>query len=659
MKHRLKIFSGLALFASTAVADLSYPGISGSLRTPSAKILPAGELQYQHNNYNDLSSTTDNTYNHVFAVGINSYIEFGGRLTNWYDDDRTQRPNGTLPGRRDLSANLKFRVPRLHSALPDIAFGIQDFGGEAVNFRSTYGVMSKTIGNTTASLGYAKSDGSDLDGEFASISHKLSDDFTIAADYLAEAFAVGLTINAKRTTGLPISLQVSGEKPKDGDWKELIALTLSLPLDKKLSPATKSQKTIALEKHPRDPTRFIAALERHGLSHLRLGTKAGDDLIYLENNVYNHSYLDALSVVLATAYQYLGGQRPVQIILGKQNIPLLAVWVDMKEYGEFIHNRPSSMRQSTKAWYPDGRVTNQVTWVARGRYDNRAPIDVKLRPVIRSNLGSEWGVFDYSAAVRADLKIPLGNVANVVVSGSVPVANSDLYDDDGAFANRRYKSKIDQAVLQKLGKLSPSTTALGSIGYGTINDEEYTVGQVEGVHTQALGKRQLYGKLAYYRNNDRAGDDQKIAVGGLRQHIDFLDMEADLSYGQFYNETRGVKAKVSKFYGDTALSAEIKYIDTDDLSGRLSITLPLTPRRDKLVGNTVLRGNQSWNYGIETTIKDPVVVGSNRVRPDFMHNPAVSYSLNKEYFDRGRLSPYHVINNLEQIRLRSRDLLGK
>lgn len=659
MNNKFSIIPVLVLLTSISYAnDLSSPGFTGSIRTPNANIPSPGKLQYQYNNYNDLNSRSDNTYNHVFAVGINSYIEFGGRLTNWYNDDRAKATNGTLPGKRDLSGNLKFRLPKAHQLLPELAIGIQDFGGEAVNFRSTYGVASKEIGRTTVSVGYAKSDTGALNGKFGSIDIKLSPNTTLKADYLDETFAVGLGIDTKKFTKLPVTIELAGEKQKNGEWKELIGLTLTLPLDKKFEVPNNKLSDYKLTQQSRNIANFIKSLEVSGLMHAKLGTLGAIDVLLIENHVYNHSYLDALAVALGNAYKHLGGKNNLQILLLKQNTPLIAVQVDMREYGKFINGQPSDIKKTIKAWSPKQAGINKVTWHAQTRHANRSPIDMRIQPELKSNLGSEWGVFDYSAAIRADVKIPLGKMADLIVSGSIPIAHSDLYDDGGAFASSRHTAKIKQAVLQKLVKPTPSSTILASTGYSTISENEYLLGQIESTHSFSSGKSQIFTKMGYYNSQNRVINDEIIALGGLRHHINFLDMDAEISYGQFYSETRGVKAKISRFYGDAELSAELKYVDTDDMSGRLSISIPLTPRKDRIAGNTVFRGSQSWNYGIETTIKDPVVVGSNRVRPSFMLEPSLSHTLEKDYLDNSRLSPNHLMDNIHQLRQRSVGLVN-
>ncbi|MGB1311201.1 MAG: YjbH domain-containing protein [Leucothrix sp.] len=656
MNNRPPILAVLVLLTSSAYAnDLTFPGFTGAIRTPDANVAPTGKIQYQYNNYNDLNAATDNTYNHVFAVGINAYIEVGGRLTDWYNDDRVANSSGTLPGKRDLSGNLKLRLPKAHRLLPDIAVGVQDFAGEAVNFRSVYGVLSKTIGAATVSVGYAKSDTGKLNDKFASLQVTLSPSLSLKTDYLDETFAVGLGINAKPVTGIPLSLQLAGEKQKNGEWDKYAGLTLHLPLDHKLQIPKAKISQFKLTAQNRNIAQFVQAAEQYGLTHLQLGTQGNIDVVLIENHTYNHSYLDALSVVLGHAYQHLGGKNPLRIVLSKQNKALLAVQIDMEDYGKYINGQPSTIHTTTKAWHPNRQLLSNVTWLVK--HHRKAPIDIRLQPILRSNLGSEWGVFDYSAALRADVKIPLGKLADLVISGSVPIAHSDLYEEGNAFASRRYESQLDHAFIQKLSKPTPASNLLTSFGYSTIDKDEYIMGKVEGTHDLSTGKNQLFATAAYYRNQDTTRDDEIIALGGLRHHIDFLDMNLEVSYGHFFSESSGVKTKISKFYGDAELSAEIKYIDRDDLSGRLSITLPLTPQRDKQLGNVVVRGDQSWNYGIETTIKDPVVVGSNRVRPNYLLEPSLSYLLKEDVLDNGRLSPNHFINNLHQIRQRSAGLL--
>lgn len=640
--------------------DLALPGFTGVIRTPSAGIATQGEFRYQYNNYDELSGAIDNTFNHVFTVGVTPYLEVGGRLTDWSDDDRVTNPDGTLPGVRDLSGNLKIKVPKLHPSLPDMAFGAQDFAGEAVNFRSVYGVASKRIGKSVSSLGYAQSDSGGLDGEFASFEYSISPDLSFKADYLDKTFAVGVGLDAKRLTGVPVSLLLAGEENAQGDWDGMMGVSLNLPLAHPFTSTQTLGRSLQLTFEGRDTNQFIAELEQYGISRARLGKVGAVDIVTLHNDRYNHSYLDALSVVMGNAYRYLSDKETLRIVLTKQGSPLIVVQINLRDYGRLINDEPmalSTFKKSTKAWFPAKSIFQGVSWVkASNRYGQR-PIDLRLQPELRSNVGSEWGVFDYSAAIRADLAIPVGNIADLLVSGSIPVANSDLYDDGAAFAGSRHSEKINHAVVQSFTKPSPTTTLLSSLGYTSVDDDEFWIAQMEGGWSLSGGRNQFFAKAAHLSNKND-GLDHSVALGGVRHHFSDLSSSAALSYGQFYDETRGVKFQVSKFYGDTKLSAELKYAEKDDISGGLTVSLPLTPRRDRSFGNTIVRGSQSWSYGIDTTIKDPVVVGSNRVRPNFMLDPSLSHTLEKDYLDSNRLSPKHFINNLYQLKKRSIDLLA-
>ena len=206
MKKNIFISVSSFLFLTSVCADdIAFPGFSGVLRTPTAKVAPKGEYNYQFNNYNDVGTADDKTYNHVFTVGIGSNFELGGRLTDWYNNDRVEVSggyarsgrDGRLIGKRDLSGNFKFQFPSLDPVLPELAVGMTDFAGLAVNFKTAYGVATKQLGKFQFSVGYAKNSSSRykhnrvLSGAFANAKVDLTPNFSLMTDYASKDISAG------------------------------------------------------------------------------------------------------------------------------------------------------------------------------------------------------------------------------------------------------------------------------------------------------------------------------------------------------------------------------------------------------------------------------------------------------------------------------------
>lgn len=656
-KQLLLCASCFVLLPVSHAADLAYPGFTGVLRTPTAEIAPKGELSYQFNKFNDTDRSIDNTYNHVFTVGIGSNFEIGGRLTDWYNDDRVTLPNGIEPGFRDLSGNFKFKLPTFNTMLPDIAVGMSDFAGEASNFQSAYAVISKKIDKTQLSVGYARGkDDAPLDGAFANIRYDLTPNLSLLSDYTSSNLSAGASYQFNLLKKLPLTIQASAQKDDQDKWDNSIGITVSLPLDFNKKITKNADSNFSLEPEPRDVYRYVQALQGFGFTHVKVGKSGNMDVIAFDNHTYNHSYIDPLSVIIGYAYKYLGSKSKIRAIMLKQNVPMFAVEINVNDYVQFINGKGltalNKFKNTTKAWYPKSNYASKVNWIDSELTTYRSPIDIRIQPVLNTSVGTEYGAFDYSLGLRADMEIPvpLGRGTSIVAAATLPVDNSDNFEKGRVYGNQRFTSKINQVVLQNHFRPTPNISVLGGVGYNTIGEDGFLVGQTAALWQPGDGKNQFGARLAYMNANDDGVDDETIALATYKHNWNKHNTSAAITYGQFYNKDRGISTTVSRFFGDTELGAYIKYIDTDDISGGLQISLPLTPRHDKTIGNVVVRGNQRWKYAMETTIKDPIYSGSNRLRPNMLFAPNFDKILGDDIYDRQRLTPDHFMNNLRRLK---------
>ncbi len=638
--------------------DLAYPGFTGVLRTPTAEIAPKGELSYQFNKFNDSGQSIDKTYNHVFSVGIGSNFEIGGRLTDWTNDDQVTLPSGITQGvSRDLSGNFKLKLPTFNSMLPDIAVGMTDFAGEATNFQSAYAVVSKKFNKAQFSVGYAKGkDNAPLDGAFANIRYDLTPNLALLSDYASDDFSAGVRYKFNLLNKLPLSIQASAQKDDQDKWDNAIGLTVSLPLDFNKKIPSDTESNFKLVPEPRDVYRYVQALQGLGFSHVKVGKSGDMDVIAFDNHTYNHSYIDPLSVVIAYAYKYLGSKSKIKAIMLKQRVPMFAVEINVNDYVQFINSKGlialNKFKKTTKAWYPKSNYANKVNWIDSEITTNRSPIDIRIQPVLNTSVGTEYGVFDYSLGLRTDVEIPLplGRGTSIVAAGTVPIDNSDNFEKGRIYGKQRITSQIDQVVLQNHFRPTPNISVLGGVGYNTIGEDDFFVGQATALWHPGDGENQFSARLAYMNANDDDVDDETIALATYKRNWNKHNTTASITYGQYYNKDRGISTIVSRFFGDTELGAYVKYIDTDDISGGLQISMPLTPRHDKKMGNVVVRGNQRWKYAMETTIKDPIFKGSNRLRPNMMIAPNFNNSLGGDLYDRQRMTPDHFKNNILRLK---------
>lgn len=648
--------------------ELAFPGMSGVLATPDAYTTEVGEVNYQFNTYGESNNQTnfDRTYNHVFTVGVTPNAELGGRLTDYFNKNAPLNADGTKPGKRDLSANLKLRLPTVNDKLPDVAIGFNDIAGEAVNFRSQYVVASKKIGKGKYSLGYATGDNPDFKGGFGSAAYSVAPNTKIMAEYDTQQAQLGGSYDLSERTGVPLSFKVA--TPVNGkNARDLtIAVTATLPLDQRIKrhkqASVKAQNIAALalndSKTQPDEYGFITQLEKYQFENVSLGYQAKQDYVLaFENRVYNHNYMDGLGIVLGTASEFLGETGNLLVILTDNGIPKLAVKTRLKDIKAFLlaDNRAiqRSFTQQLNVWYPQPNFmhTQNIHWLKGASFANKTKVDITLQPDIKTAVGTEWGMFDYDLAARVDANIPVWKGANVHATADIPVAHSNLFQEDSAvFGADTHRLGIQQANLQQTFKPSATSTALVSAGLAKVKNKDYYTGQAEGVLLSQTGQTKWYGKVAQFNAKDNNENNHQVALAGVRHEWPEANWSVEANYGKFFEGDKGAHLSVGRRFGDTELTAYTKYINQNDIAAGLQISLPLTPRKDYKKGGLVIRGNERWSYQQQTTVKDPVVVGSNRLRTNMLFEPKLEHSLSRDYLESNTLSPAYIKANVERLR---------
>ena len=662
-------FSPLLILSLSAICnplfanDISFQGATGTLSTPNAYTAKEGQLSYQYNSYGEQAAKNrfDNTYNHIFTLGLHPRLEIGGRLTDYFNQRDEFNTNGTRQGKRDLSANLKFSLPQLGYGLPDVAIGAMDIAGEALNFQSQYVVASKKLGKGTYSIGYAQGDNSDFSGTFGSAQYDISANLSLLGEYTSTQYNLGMNYDFGRLFGVPVAL--SAAIPVDTQAGEsddpIFGLSFSVPVSQ-LAKREKAitTKSASFSKTNTDYHAYTQKLAHYGLEDIRLGkTKAGNIIVAYDNRTYNHSYLDAAGIVAGTAIELLDTASSITLVILDNQTPKLAVKLplaDLKHY--YTQNTPATKQTLTrklKAWYPPASYlsTPNIQWIKGTHIKNRTRADVVLQPNIKTAIGTEWGTGDYSLAARTDLDVALWKGGSLHLTADAPISNTALFSENHAFAASKHQSGITQALVQQTLKPSAKSVAMASIGQMNIQQQDYYTVQSEAVLASKSGNTKLYAKAARFEATDDTNDDAKNTyLASLQQSFPHYQASGKVAYGKYFEGDKGTRLELTRHIGDTDITAYVNYIDKQDIAGGLQLSLPLTPRRDYKKGALVVRGNEHWSYSQGTTIKDPVVVGSNRIRTDMMLNPSPSKNLDKDYFESNRLSPAYLRANISRLR---------
>jgi hypothetical protein len=144
---------GFVLHAAHAQnRGITTQGAAGGLVVPSAQTLPSGDLAFTRSTYVEPNlGTFRKRQNNSVGIGLAPSIEIFGRFAEYQDPP----PGQAILGARDISANIKFKLPEFWRGQPGIAVGLNDISGGASLFKSRYGVVSDQWGSVRWSAGYA------------------------------------------------------------------------------------------------------------------------------------------------------------------------------------------------------------------------------------------------------------------------------------------------------------------------------------------------------------------------------------------------------------------------------------------------------------------------------------------------------------------------
>ena len=150
--------------ANAQYDSLSLQGYSGLLNIPNAHVTTHGTgfIQYSDQMFRDGEYVHNDNLSGSFGIFTN--VEVGGRIA-WFHSKTNLYTEESEP--RDLSANIKLKIPFIPDNWFSIAVGEQDVGGEASFFDAKYAVISRSFGPIRFDAGYGDSiENQRLDGAF-------------------------------------------------------------------------------------------------------------------------------------------------------------------------------------------------------------------------------------------------------------------------------------------------------------------------------------------------------------------------------------------------------------------------------------------------------------------------------------------------------------
>jgi len=641
----------------------SLQGFTGILNVPTANVQKEGTLAAWYTNQSDLHWNRSHLDNYFFSVGLFSFIELGGRLTD-----------------HDLSAQFKAStapfIPK-GSWLPSLAFGMQDFGGTAHHFRSSYVAATEEISRLRLSVGYGF--GPDrLKGTFGGAEVKAFDWIYLLGEYDTRDMNAGVRVITPELFGWPVNLQATVKSALNnhpGTVSFAAGLQFSMGKDyrRKTPPlrepggpsgnpsADKSGVGKQVEEAPAgrvDSTGRSAyllnlrdRLGADGFINVRTGAQ-GEDLLLVEyeNTRYDHSELDGMGVVLAMVVDSVpAGFKSVRLVLKTQDIGMLQATMPIGALKSFLADvdRHDDL-------YDTAEITAAVAEAPTAFYTDKASFSSWFRarlvliPGLKTFVGTEVGVFDYLLSIKPDLTLDLWKGAVLNARWDIPVAWSKNLDDGQAFRGDRESTQFQRLMLFQGIRAYPYIMA--SLGAGMIEKDAYgTLNELYWLSTE--GNHRLGFRQAYAKNSDTHLT-TTLYLGSYRYYHAPLDTYLTFTGGQFWDNDKGFRVDLKRFFGDTAFSVYYKDSETTGHKhfrvGGVQIAFPLTFRKGMKPYPLQIKGPREWSYSQETVISSAGVPNTLGVSIGDGHE--ARNGLQQTYYDRDRLTPSYVRTHLLRLR---------
>ncbi|WP_372662465.1 hypothetical protein, partial [Hydrogenophaga sp.] len=526
--------------ARPLVGQLSPSGYWGAINTPTADVIPLGDAVLSLTNSNPERRRTQpaGSFGSLGAgIGLLPGLEGSMRLSYEGDLSCNMYDRANCPAvQRDLSISGKYQLPLRLPLNTRIAVGGTDFGGAATNYRQIYGVATTSLGPVDFSLGYsrAKSRSALMDGAFGNAAWRITDQLTALVENDSKEWRGGLQFRQRlsRDTSLQLaaSRKLSNSTSGQQAWQMTAALQVALGGSAERQQMVAAEANAALVALPATPTDALTAgglalaIERAGFAHVQVSRRPGSAQqaalwqVQAESRRWRQNQLDAVGAVLATWLKNQQGSTGTDDILltltyqrqpvlhAYTSAPCLRGWLkdgvqacqnglvgggDLQSSGVFLSadlELPSALAE---------RLQTPASEVAQAGDDQPWMPQIAFSPNLRSRVGTEFGLFDYSLAAEAGAEVALAPGLFWHGTFTVPVTHSNRFDDGQIFSNDRHpEAGFDQAMLSYWKPLPHRMAVQASAGY--LN-RDLLGGQVDASWNNADGRLRASALAGAYR----------------------------------------------------------------------------------------------------------------------------------------------------------------
>jgi len=679
-----------ALPGEPLLHNISPLGFVSAINTPVAGVLPMGSVALGLVNSNpEIAKPRVGAFGSLSAgLGLLPGLEAYGRLS-FAGDLQCNMYGANCPGKRDLSVSAKYQLPWVLPFNARVAAGMTDFGGAATNYRSKYLVATSDLGPLDLSLGYAQKGSAQalLNGTFGSVVLRITEPWAVQYENDTQGHRLGTSYVHPLGPTTQLVASLSHQKPlQTGRPSTQAGLQLVMHLGQQQAhalqsapshrPAPSASAPFGVVPNvpsapnapvaPFPPPSLALQLQQAGFTQVLVTTHPSKLLhVQAEPTAWRQSRLQAMGMAMQTVLNNLAHSNttpptdPWLVTLTFQGQPVLSALSSAHCAAQFKAGYDTCGALPSVQFFSHPAIPEhlaQLVQASPSAPTRRLP-QFELGLGLRTSVGTEYGLADYSAAAELTAELPLAKGLALQATASTPISHSADFGPNRVFSDRRHRhTQFEQALIsywRPMGALGLQATA------GYINHTDRG-GQLDAIWHSADGRWRASGLLGLYTRTEGVYiTDFAPTLGSLRYSVMPAQWQLEVTAGQFYNQDRGWHIASNHWMGDTRFKLYYRRTGVQDdprqpvrAFAGIEASFPLGPKASMAqVGITpFLRVADRWSADLETKMGER----DNKLTADYGQVPKLRHGLTTDVTDHDRSGRADLWADRDRMRLAMR-----
>jgi hypothetical protein len=333
------------------------------------------------------------------------------------------------------------------------------------------------------------------------------------------------------------------------------------------------------------------------------------------------------------------------VVAEKTAQPVLTLHTRPEAWRLFLDGGPAAAAREASTVTRGAAVEEHaVEWLSTAPGPATA-LQLQLVPQLNLNVGTEYGSYEYSAALLVLASVPLWRGGQLIASTQQRVARSDQADPWGAFPDLLQPEGLQALMLHQslwLGQAAYLGGGVGRFEYGALGVEGEAlifvpgrddVVRLRGRQLELLPEMPLGADVQSWLSYRWVATPSTWVEVGWQRHTDLRS---------------GPLATVSRWWGDFGVHLNYRRSGERQFAG-LDLSFPITPRAAPAHRRVQVSGPSQWRIGQRTRITDSSTA-NNWIEPRAAREYSPAWNLEAQVFNSGRLGAAYVLENVARMR---------